>query len=112
MTTPNPLPAQTEWWYGAAPSTVPANLPGEIIDAIANVRRVEQLLEQNEASEFSGGKGTEPPGLRVTLPYRHALPVDGGRYRGKVPQREGIPIGFVPNPHGSAELGRCLRQYG
>jgi hypothetical protein len=46
----------------------------------------EREARANRASEFSFGRGLEPPGLQPTPPYPYALPEDGGRYRGMSPK--------------------------
>jgi hypothetical protein len=96
------------------PPTCLGALPGFINDAIEDVRRHQSELVRNEASEFSIGKGMEPPWVarQARREHRYATPDEGGRYHGLTP-----PCGPPRTPmrhyhRGGVQLGKALRRYG
>jgi hypothetical protein len=83
-------------------------------DQIDDLRRHENELIRNEASEFSIGKGTEPPWVarQARREHRYATPEEGGRYHGKTPPC-GPPHTPMRHDHrGGVQLGKALRRYG
>jgi hypothetical protein len=119
MTTPGPQPAVTERLTHAELERVSrpwqlteGELCGLPADQIEDLRRHEN--ERNDASEFSIGKGTEPPWVtrQAAQQGRYATPEEGGRYHGKTPAC-GPPRTPMRHDHrGSVQLGKALRRYG
>jgi hypothetical protein len=91
-----------------------ADFPGLPRDQIEDLRVHENELIGNEASEFSIGKGMEPPWVtrNAARQGRYATPAEGGRYHGKAPSCGPTPTPICPNRHGSVQLGKALRRCG